>query len=62
MKSAEAKKANGALFFIYPAEVRIDTPGELVHDRFWLKGVAGIVPSEASMQGLKIELEKLLRQ
>jgi len=50
-----------AFFSLFPSEVRIDTPGGRVHDRFWLKGVAGIAPSDASMQGLRIELEKLLR-
>jgi hypothetical protein len=50
-----------AFFSLFPAEVQIDTPGGRVHDRFWLKGVGGIAPSESSRQGLQIELEKLRR-
>lgn len=48
-----------AFFSLFPAEVRIETPGGRVHDRFWLKGVGGLSPSESSRQGLKIELDKL---
>jgi hypothetical protein len=50
-----------AFFSLFPAEVHIDTPGGRVHDRFWLKGVGGIAPSESSRHGLQIELEKLRR-
>lgn len=50
-----------AFFSLFPAEVHIDTPGGRVHDRFWLKGVGGLAPSESSRQGLQIELEKLRR-
>lgn len=52
---------NFAFFSLFPAEVQIDTPGGRVHDRFWLKGVGGIAPSESSRQGLQIELEKMRR-
>lgn len=50
-----------AFFSLFPAEVHIDTPGGRVHDRFWLKGVGGMAPSESSRQGLQIELDKLCR-
>lgn len=50
-----------AFFSLFPAEVQIDTPGGRVHDRFWLKGVGGLAPSESSRQGLQIELDKLCR-
>jgi hypothetical protein len=50
-----------AFFSLFPAEVHIDTPGGRVHDRFWLKGVGGLAPSESSRQGLQIELDKLCR-
>lgn len=50
-----------AFFSLFPAKVHIDTPGGRVHDRFWLKGVGGLAPSESSRQGLQIELEKLCR-
>ena len=50
-----------AFYSLFPAEVQIDTPGGRVHDRFWLKGVGGMAPSESSREGLQIELEKLRR-
>ena len=50
-----------AFFSLFPAEVQIDTPGGRVHDRFWLKGVGGMSPTESSRQGLQIELEKMRR-
>jgi len=50
-----------AFFSLFPAEVQIDTPGGRVHDRFWLKGVGGMAPSESGRQGLLIELEKMRR-
>jgi len=57
----EALLKTFAFFSLFPAEVHIDTPGGRVHDRFWLKGVGGLSPSESSRQGLQIELEKLRR-
>lgn len=50
-----------AFFSLFPAEVSIDTPGGRVSDHFWLKGVGGTSPSESSLRGLEIELEKLRR-
>lgn len=50
-----------AFFSLFPAGVQIDTPGGRVHDRFWLKGVGGMAPSESSRQGLQIELTKMRR-
>lgn len=50
-----------AFFSLFPAEVHIDTPAGRVHDRFCLRGVGGLAPSESSRQGLQIELEKLRR-
>ena len=46
---------------LYPAEVSIDTPHGRVHDRFWLKGLGGSAPSTALGDGLRLELNKLLR-
>ena len=46
---------------LYPAEVSIDTPHGRVHDRFWLKGLGGSAPSAALGEGLRLELNKLLR-
>lgn len=46
---------------LYPAEVSIDTPHGRVHDRFWLKGLGGSAPSTALGEGLRLELNKLLR-
>jgi len=50
-----------AFFSLFPSEVQIDTPAGRVHDRFWLKGVGGLTPSDSSRQGLQIELEKLCK-
>jgi len=57
----EALLKTFAFFSLFAAEVQIDTPGGRVHDRFWLKGVGGLSPSDSSRQGLQIELEKLRR-
>jgi hypothetical protein len=46
---------------LYPAEVSIDTPHGRVHDSFWLKGLGGSAPSAALGEGLRLELNKLLR-
>ena len=50
-----------ALYALFPAEVRLDTSAGLAEDLFWLKGMGGTSPSEASMAGLRTELDRRLR-
>ena len=47
-----------AFYSLYPAEVSIDTPGGRVHDRFWLKGLAGMTPTASVADVLREELAK----
>jgi hypothetical protein len=47
-----------AFYSLYPAEVSIDTPGGRVHDRFWLKGLAGMEPTASVADVLREELGK----
>lgn len=49
-----------AYYSLYPAEVSIDTPGGRVHDRFWLKGLAGTEPTAEVCATLQAELVKFL--
>lgn len=50
-----------AFYSLYPAEVSIDTPHGRVHDRFWLKGLAGAEPSAEVAATLRAELAKFVR-
>lgn len=49
-----------AYYSLYPAEVSIDTPHGRVHDRFWLKGLAGIEPTAEAAAAIRTELAKFL--
>lgn len=50
-----------ALYTLFPAEVKFDTTAGVAEDLFWLKGMGGTAPSEASLNGLKTELDRRLR-
>lgn len=47
-------------YSLYPAEVSIDTPHGRVHDRFWLKGLAGSEPTAEVCATVQAELAKFL--
>lgn len=49
-----------SFYSLYPAEVSIDTPAGRVHDRFWLKGLAGATPSAEVCDTLQAELAKFV--
>jgi hypothetical protein len=48
-----------ACYSLFPAQVDIDTPAGMVHDRFFLKGLGGTAPSTASIELLRTELTRL---
>ena len=50
-----------ALYTLFPTEVKFDTTAGMAEDLFWLKGMGGTTPSEASLNGLKTELDRRLR-
>ncbi|MBJ6723452.1 ACT domain-containing protein [Geomesophilobacter sediminis] len=44
---------------LFPVKMNIETIGETVEDRFWLKGVGGLPPSPAIAESLKQNLDNL---
>lgn len=48
------------LFSLFPAEMQVETNGRHAFGRFWLKGVAGTVPSRDTLVTLKDRLDTLL--
>lgn len=47
---------------LFPIRMSIETVGSTVCDRFWLRGVAGSVPSDSLYAGLRHDLEGLRKR
>jgi len=47
-------------FSLFPAEIKIDTPGGKIRDSFWLRGIGGTFPTEECRAAIDQELSKLV--
>jgi hypothetical protein len=50
-----------AFFSLFPEQMEIDTEGERISDRFWIKGVGGSAPSDNAINTLRSKLDSLLK-
>jgi len=45
-----------SLYSLHPVEIEIETRDKKIHDRFWLKGMGGVIPSESSVSAVSDRL------
>ena len=49
-----------AFYSLFPEEMIIETEDGRISDRFWVKGVGGLTPSESSINTLKQKLDSIV--
>jgi hypothetical protein len=51
-----------SFYSLFPVHIEIETIGGMIHDRFWLKGIGGVRPTEVVVAALRGTLGKMVIQ